>query len=123
MVISETVVSTLASLRALATASNAAGSVRISQFSPSSFRSSPPASRTMFINLSSSAAALGMAIKPFLANEPNRIGFTKVAPVFREGMADFADGAIAIVGRNFDNQGYSAGAVAFKRDLLVNGTG
>ena len=34
-------------------------------------------------------------------------------------MADFADGAIFVVGEDFDDDGYAAGAVALVGDLLV----
>src|SRR6185369_1689872 len=41
------------------------------------------------------------------------------AAVFAEGVTDFADRAIAVVGRDFDEDGDAARAVAFEGDLFV----
>ena len=74
----------------------------------------------MFIRSSSLAADLGMTMSPFLLEHPgHRTGFTHVAAVLAEGVADFADRAIAVIGGDFDQDGHAAGAVAFEGDLFV----
>src|ERR1700722_17240927 len=69
-------------LTASSTVSKAEGSVSISQLSPSSFRSSPPASSTMFIRSSSLAALLGMMMSPFLWNIQETAPASAMLPPF-----------------------------------------
>ena len=109
-----------AALRASVTASKSLGSVRISQLSPSSERSSAPASRTISVSLSSDAADLATVMTPFLVNiQETEFGLAEVSAVLRECVTDLADGAVFVVGEDVDDEGDAAGAVALVSDLFV----
>ena len=52
-------------------------------------------------------------------HEAHRAGLAQVAAVLREGVADLAYRAVAVVGQYIHNDGHAAGAVALEGDLLV----
>ena len=59
-------------------------------------------------------------MSPFLWNiQATEPSFAEVAAVLAEGMADLADGAIAIVGGEVEQHGDAAGTVAFEIEFLV----
>src|SRR6266853_516291 len=56
----------------------------------------------------------------FLVKHPgNRAGFTQVPAALGEGVADLADGAVAIVRGHLHQQRHAARAVTFKSDFFV----
>src|SRR6185369_14807130 len=59
----------------------------------------------------------------FVKHPGDRAGFRHVAAVFAEGVADFTDRAVAIVGIDIEQDRHPAGAVALERELFVGSTG
>src|SRR5580700_388605 len=104
-----------AAVRASRTFSIASGGVVTSQAAPSSRKSSAPASSTMPIILSSSAASLGTTMSPLRSNiQPT----APVSAMFRKHMANFAHDSIAVTGHHLNQQAHAARTVTFKRHLI-----
>src|SRR5215469_41771 len=69
-------------------------------------------------------SALGNDDVTLLVDHPgNGPGFSHVAAVFAEHVADFADGAVAIVGVDVQQNSDASRAVALERELFVGGAG
>ncbi len=63
---------------------------------------------------------LGYGDDTFLGEHPGDCSLgSEVAAVLREGVADFADGAVFVVGEDFDDERDATRAVALIGDLLV----
>ncbi len=105
---------------ASSTVSYAAGSVMISQLSPSSFRSSPPdfeddVHQVVFLGgrLRDNDVAL------LVEHIGDGSGLSHIAVVLAKHVPDFADCPVAVVGRNLGQQSHSARAIAFEHEFFV----
>src|SRR6185312_10498719 len=59
----------------------------------------------------------------FFEHPGHTAGLAHVAVVLAHHVADLADGAVAVVGSDVHEDGNAAGAVAFERELFVDGAG
>src|ERR1700704_5005547 len=63
---------------------------------------------------------LGYGDDALLGEHPGDCAFgPEIAAVFAEGVANFAYGAILVVGEDFYDDGYASGAIALVGDFLV----